>query len=135
MRMPYLDVLTHLHYANGILIFGSTEAHYSPSKLYQALLSGRPIFAVLHAQSTAVPAFEQAGGKYLAKLLDGQLPTAAELASSLNSFIDNAPTTENYNEAALSAFSARESTRILAGALDEAVSNGTEVTTPGERLL
>lgn len=53
-RIPYLDVLTHLSYADGIFILGSTEPHYTPSKSYQAILSGKPIFAILHEQSTAV---------------------------------------------------------------------------------
>ncbi len=53
-RIPYLDVLAHLSASNGILIIGSTEAHYSPSKLYQALLSNRPIFALLNKESPAI---------------------------------------------------------------------------------
>jgi hypothetical protein len=53
-RIPYLDVLTHLEAASGIFILGSTEPHYTPSKTYQGVLSGKPIFAVLHNASTAV---------------------------------------------------------------------------------
>lgn len=52
-RIPYLDVLVHLESASGVFILGSTEAHYTPSKVYQAVLSKKPIFAVLHSQSTA----------------------------------------------------------------------------------
>ena len=53
-RIPYLDVLVHLNAAAGVFILGSTEAHYTPSKVYQGVLSGKPIFAVLHQESTAV---------------------------------------------------------------------------------
>lgn len=53
-RIPYLDVLTHLSYADGIFILGSTEPHYTPSKSYQAVLSGKPILAALHEKSSAV---------------------------------------------------------------------------------
>lgn len=53
-RIPYLDVLVHLDAANAALVLGSTEAHYTPSKVYQAVLAGKPIFAVLHRESTAV---------------------------------------------------------------------------------
>ena len=53
-RIPYLDVLAHLNIADGIFILGSTEPHYTPSKLYQGVLSAKPILAVLHKQSTAV---------------------------------------------------------------------------------
>lgn len=53
-RIPYLDVLVHLNIADGIFILGSTEPHYTPSKVYQAILCGKSIFAILHTQSSAV---------------------------------------------------------------------------------
>lgn len=53
-RIPYLDVLVHLEAADGVFILGSTEPHYTPSKSYQGVLSGKLILAVLHQQSTAV---------------------------------------------------------------------------------
>lgn len=53
-RIPYLDVLVHLEAADGVFILGSTEPHYTPSKVYQGVLSEKPIFAVLHKESTAV---------------------------------------------------------------------------------
>jgi hypothetical protein len=58
-RISYLDVLIHLNSANGIFILGSTEPHYTPSKTYQGVLSAKPIMAVLHANSTAVPVLNQ----------------------------------------------------------------------------
>lgn len=57
-RIPYLDVLVHLAVADAVFILGSTEPHYTPSKAYQAVLSGKPILAVLHCQSTAVQVLE-----------------------------------------------------------------------------
>ncbi len=53
-RIPYLDVLIHLQAADGVFILGSTEPHYTPSKVYQGVLSKKPILAVLHSASTAV---------------------------------------------------------------------------------
>ena len=53
-RIPYLDVLVHLDTADAVFILGSSEPHYTPSKIYQAVLSKKPIFAVLHAKSTGV---------------------------------------------------------------------------------
>lgn len=53
-RIPYLDALVHLEAANAVFILGSTEPHYTPSKTYQGVLSGKPILAVLHTKSTAV---------------------------------------------------------------------------------
>jgi len=52
-RIPYLDVLVHLSIADGVFVLGSTEPHYTPSKVYQGILSEKPVFAVLHQESTA----------------------------------------------------------------------------------
>jgi hypothetical protein len=52
-RIPYLDVLVHLKAADGVFILGSTEPHYTPSKVYQGILSEKPVLAILHKQSTA----------------------------------------------------------------------------------
>ena len=61
-RIPYLDVLVHLNIADGIFILGSTEPHYTPSKVYQGMLSGKPILAVLHQLSSAVKVLEESNG-------------------------------------------------------------------------
>lgn len=60
-RIPYLDVLIHLDAASGVFILGSTEPHYTPSKVYQAVLSQKPVLAVLHAQSTACEVLRSTG--------------------------------------------------------------------------
>ncbi|UEG49452.1 hypothetical protein LK994_12495 [Ferruginibacter lapsinanis] len=58
-RIPYLDVLVHLNAAQGVFILGSTEPHYTPSKVYQAVLSHKPIFAILHMASSAKNVIEK----------------------------------------------------------------------------
>ena len=60
-RIPYLDVLAHLNIASGVFVLGSTEPHYTPSKVYQGVLSGKPLLAVLHSASTAREVLEKAG--------------------------------------------------------------------------
>lgn len=60
-RIPYLNVLQHLNLADSIFILGSTEPHYTPSKTYQAVLSKKPLIAVLHAESTAVKVIRESG--------------------------------------------------------------------------
>lgn len=60
-RIPYLDVLVHLDAADGVFILGSTEPHYTPSKVYQAVLSKKPIFAVLHEESTGSIVIRESG--------------------------------------------------------------------------
>ena len=60
-RIPYLDVLVHLNLADAIFVLGSTESHYSPSKVYQAVLSKKNVYAVLHCKSSAVNIIENSG--------------------------------------------------------------------------
>src|SRR6185437_15952377 len=50
-RIGYIDTLNHLEHSDAVLVVGSTERHYTPSKVFQAMLSGRPIFGLLHAES------------------------------------------------------------------------------------
>lgn len=66
-RIPYLDVLVHLEAADAVFILGSTEPHYTPSKSYQAVLSGKPILAVLHEASSAVAVLELSGAGVVLK--------------------------------------------------------------------
>ncbi|HWB94621.1 MAG TPA: hypothetical protein VG605_22350 [Puia sp.] len=124
-RIPYLDVLTHLDAASGIFILGSTEMHYTPSKVYQGVLSGKPIWALLHAQSTACTVIRATGaGVVLA--FDGEAGVAsitAELAQMYRRFKEflGAFSPANVDYAAFDRFSAREVTRQLAGLLDRIV--------------
>ena len=61
-RIPYADALAVLRQADGILLLGSTESHYTASKLYPALLAGRPILAAFHRASSVVDILGRVGG-------------------------------------------------------------------------
>jgi len=64
-RISYLDVLVYLNTADAIFILGSLEPHYSPSKVYQAILSKKSIYALLHRDSSAVNIIQQSGVGYV----------------------------------------------------------------------
>jgi hypothetical protein len=70
-RIPYLDVLKNLDAADGVFILGSTEPHYTPSKVYQGVLSQKPILAVLHQESTAVKVLHESKAGQIV-LMDGE---------------------------------------------------------------
>jgi len=53
-RLDYLDALSVLTRASAILLLGSSEPHYTASKLYPALLARRPILALFHESSSVV---------------------------------------------------------------------------------
>ena len=52
-RMPYLHVQQCLRQASGAIVIGSTEPHYSASKLFQCLITSKKLFAFLHEESEA----------------------------------------------------------------------------------
>lgn len=121
-RRPYLDVLNHLHTASGILVLGSTEPHYSPSKIFQSVMSRRPVLALLHRESTAVQVLHETKAGQLVTLAANDLPTPGGLADVLERFVfENEYAEGNVNWTALENYSARASARALAAALDEAI--------------
>jgi hypothetical protein len=121
-RISYIDVLNHLVHASAILILGSTEAHYTPSKVYQAVQAQRPIFALLHEKSTAAAVLRESRAGQIVTFGEGQLPDAQELASTLAAFIKNTRySAEGIRWDAFECYSARNSSRALAGAVDQAL--------------
>ncbi|MCX8090910.1 MAG: hypothetical protein N3I86_08260 [Verrucomicrobiae bacterium] len=120
-RRPYLDVLAHLHAASGVLVLGSTEPHYSPSKIFQAVMSRRPVFAFLHEQSTALELLRASNAGVALTLNETRLPDAAVVAEALERFIyANGYSADRVRWDVLAEHSARASARVLARALDEA---------------
>ena len=68
-RIDYLDALTVQVQATAILMLGSSEAHYTASKLYPALLAGRPILAIHHAESSVVEILRRAARPSMARVI------------------------------------------------------------------
>ncbi len=124
-RVAYLDVLAYLAQSSAVLVLGSTERHYTPSKVFQAVHSRRPVFALLHEESTAVAMLRQSGAGQVATFGEGALPPVAQLAGMLADFC----AADNYSAgrvdwAAFESHSARNSARLFAAALDEAIRGG-----------
>jgi hypothetical protein len=120
-RMAYLDVLAHLVRADGVLIVGSTEPHYTPSKVYQAVQSRRPVIALLHEASAAVEVLERSQAGRAMTLTERALPEPDRIADALENFLDRPYDPKAVDWAAFEAYSARECARRMAGALDEAL--------------
>ena len=119
-RVPYTDILSHLIKASAILILGSTEPHYSPSKVYQSVEARRPIFALLHPDRTARRVIERSKAGTVVTVDDKSL-SAPALAERLAAFVrDSGYRAEQVIWSEFDAYSSRESTRKLAAALDAA---------------
>jgi hypothetical protein len=61
-RIPYLDALDVLSNSSVVLLLGSDEPHYTASKIYPGLLSGRPFLSLFHSASSAHRILAEAGG-------------------------------------------------------------------------
>jgi hypothetical protein len=118
-RIGYVDALNHLTKSDAVLVLGSTEAHYTPSKVFQAMLSRRPVFAMLHQDSTAVDMIRSMHAGSVLTVTETALPDATDVAGALRSFMaDTTYDADAVDRTAFDAYSARASTRALAAALD-----------------
>jgi hypothetical protein len=118
-RIGYVDSLNHLMRAGAVLVVGSTERHYTPSKLFLAVLSRRPVLAILHKESTAVGMLAAARAGRAIVLSEGELPDPAVIAGELQSMVERPTYDANAVDwSAFDAYSARNSARLLAAALD-----------------
>jgi hypothetical protein len=120
-RIGYVDTLNHLEHCSAVLVLGSTERHYTPSKVFQAILSKRPVFAMLHAESTAIGMIETARAGRVLPLTERLMPPPEAVAAGLAALVDDPPYDSSVVDGAAFEFlSARASTRALADALDRA---------------
>lgn len=122
-RIKYLDVLNHLERSAGILVIGSTEPHYSPSKIYQGLMARRPVFALLHEQSTAIETLRSNDAVEIVSFKPESLPEPSSLCDALEQFLVR---TMNFHSEFVEeplTMSSRESSRILAEAMDRALNS------------
>ena len=52
-RLDYFEALRVLRDSTAVLLMGSRERHYTPSKVFPALVARRPVIAVMHEASNA----------------------------------------------------------------------------------
>jgi hypothetical protein len=71
-RIPYLKALSILAHSDGILLIGSDEPHYTASKIYPALMSGRPFLSLYHRASSSHQILSSAGGGIALSFDDGK---------------------------------------------------------------
>ncbi|MFI5357306.1 MAG: glycosyltransferase [Opitutales bacterium] len=53
-RVPYFDALHYLTQADALVVVGSNDPTYSPSKIFPYLLARRPLVAIVHERSLLV---------------------------------------------------------------------------------
>jgi hypothetical protein len=122
-RIPYLDVLIHLQAVDGVFVLGSVEPHYTPSKVYQGILSQKPILALLHEASTAsqVVVASGAGSVLTFNENDFQEKIRSGFAGVFEAYRQFAADFQfsRIDMAAFSEYSAEKVTAVLAGLLEK----------------
>ena len=119
-RYPFLKVLNFLAKADRVLLFGSTEKHYTASKTFQCLLSNRPVMAMLHAQSSAVEVFRVTSAtKHLMTYKEGEglNEIVKKLAPIIKDFQQEA--FWDINIAPLEKYTSKTSAEVLVAAMNE----------------
>lgn len=61
-RIPFLEALRILATTHAVLMIGSDEPHYTASKIYPGMMSGRPFLSIFHRASSAHAILSKAGG-------------------------------------------------------------------------
>lgn len=122
-RLDYLDSLDALRQASAVLLVGSSEPHYTPSKVFPALLAGRPMLAVYRRESTVVEMLKAAAPPPAAHLLTFDESRRVEslvggIAEALHALVRTAGAEVSINRAALEPWSADALAGRLAGLCD-----------------
>jgi hypothetical protein len=119
-RAPFLHVLNFLSKAHRVMLFGSTQQHYTASKTFQCLLSKKPLFCMLHAQSSAVSVIKESkADQFLYQYNDGDMKN--KIIMLLKPILVDFQTSVkwNINLDSLDKYTSKQSARILADAIDK----------------
>ena len=118
-RIPFLQVQQLLRGAKASFVIGSPEAHYSASKVFQCLLSGKPVVAALHQDSEAVSILQNCDADAHLAAFDPDDPATLEdqLKRALEILFEGA-SPWNPNLEALSPYHASEGAKVLAESME-----------------
>lgn len=124
-RIDYLDALTVQTQATAILMMGSSERHYTASKLYPGLLARRPLLAAYHEASTVVKYLRDATSPPTVRVIaygdDRRAEDCVEeISEQLAALIENPKyDSSDVDLDRLEEFSAKSLAGRLAGCLDQ----------------
>ncbi len=129
-RIEYLDALTVLGDAQAVLLLGSTERHYTASRVFPALLAGKPLLAVYHEASPVCDVLRRYGPPRATHLVtfgdeDGPAATQGPIATALASLFEGSPLRpENSSPPDLGPWTAFALAGRMAGCLSAATGQG-----------
>jgi glycosyltransferase involved in cell wall biosynthesis len=119
-RFPFLHILNFLSKADRVMLFGSTEKHYTASKTFQCLLSERPLLSMLHNESSAVEVIKQShADQFLMPYMDED--SKADIVNKLKPIVEafQKEIVWNLDLKPLDAYTSKQSAKVLAAAMDK----------------
>ena len=122
-RYPYLEVINFLSAAKGVVLIGSTEEHYTASKTFQAILSKKPVFSILHQKSSAVQVLKDCKANAYLCEYNPNTPADDFAQNIKKTFQDFISGTRKYEPdiEALGKYSSKESARALIEAIEKVI--------------
>lgn len=119
-RVPYLEAMAVLRACDIVLVMGSIDPYYHASKLYPAIVSGRPILAICHAESSIRTVMDETGAGICVTFHD--VAELAQRTGEIRAAIETLAARERRppDAARVERFTARASTAVLARILDGA---------------
>jgi hypothetical protein len=118
-RVPYLQAMAVLRACDIVLVMGSSDQYYHASKLYPAIVSGRPILALCHSASSIRTVVDETGAGITVTFDDvAELPArTGEIRRAIETLATRGPRTPD--AAKIERFTAQASTAKLARILDD----------------
>ena len=122
-RIPFLDVQQLLRKSRACLVIGSPEPHYSASKVFQCVLSGRPVIAALHQDSEALQILRASSADQYCSAFDPEKPEALnhDLRDALQLLFTSDPSDWSPTAEGLHPHHAREAARTLSHAMESVI--------------
>jgi Glycosyl transferase 4-like domain len=119
-RIPYLQAMAVLRACDIVLVMGSTDSYYHASKLYPAMVSGRPVLGLCHRDSSIRRVVEDTGAGRCVTFRD--VEEVSQLEQPIADAIVELAARGRAGIAVgrLEPFTARQSTRVLAAILERA---------------
>jgi hypothetical protein len=125
-RVSYLDAMQVMLDSHCLLVIGSELSYYSASKIFPAILSGRPVLAVFHEASPAVEVMSATRAGEVVTFSDARPPLECEaeiadrFAAVLRRSVDSRPQVSSGSVAGCTAWAAA---RRLAKVFDQVLAS------------
>ncbi|MFK8184206.1 MAG: hypothetical protein AB8B99_12600 [Phormidesmis sp.] len=119
-RIPFLDAITVLSQADATLVLGTTEQHYTASKLYPGIMANRPLLAIFHEASSVVNVLKETDAG-LSVIYNDSERVSQKVDDIKQRLIQLTTWQPNTNWRAFEQYSARSMTHRLTAVFDKAL--------------